>query len=94
MSPRAVVTGATGFIGTSMVHALAGAGVEVVATDRYAPHDALPVRDFIQADLRDSEDWGRVMEGADTVYHLAALPSIARAPWDAYVAVNATGTEH
>ncbi|MCB9788385.1 MAG: NAD(P)-dependent oxidoreductase [Deltaproteobacteria bacterium] len=90
---RVAVTGASGFIGTALVQALAERGDEVVGTDRYAPATPLPVRAFVTADLGDGHALARAFEGAEVVFHLAALPAIARAPDATYAATNVEGTE-
>jgi nucleoside-diphosphate-sugar epimerase len=93
VTPRVAVTGASGFIGTALVQALAGAGARVVATDRFAPAGPLPAARFLQGDVRDPALLDAAFAGAEVVYHLAALASIARAPEAEYRAVNAAGTE-
>lgn len=90
---RAAVTGASGFIGTALVKALAAGGHEVVGTDRFAPSVELPIREFVTADLGDGHGLARAFDGAEVVFHLAALPAIARAPDSTYVDTNIAGTE-
>lgn len=89
---RVAVTGASGFIGTSLVRSLAAAGHEVVGTDRFEPAVELPVREFVTADLGDGHRLARALDGAELVFHLAALPAIARAPDATYEATNVAGT--
>jgi UDP-glucuronate 4-epimerase len=90
---RAVVTGATGFIGSHLVHALREAGVTVVGIDRRAPQagaDAgaaasLPLlhrrADYTQvtADLQTC-DLHALLRDTDVVYHLAGIPGV-RSSW-------------
>jgi dihydroflavonol-4-reductase len=89
---RALVTGAAGFIGSHVVAALATAGAEVRAFDRQPLVDVPAGVDPVAGDLLDSEALQRAMEGCDTVFHLAALYSYARADAGAMRAVNVDGT--
>ncbi len=64
---RAVVTGAAGFLGGALTHALRRQGVDVVALDvRRAPGAVL-------ADISRPGEWERALEGADLVVHAAAV---------------------
>lgn len=98
-----VVTGADGFIGSHLVEALLDKGCRVRALAQYnsfnnwgwleeiAPHENL---DVWCGDVRDPEFCRRFTEGADTVFHLAALIAIPYsyiAP-DSYVDTNIKGT--
>ena len=89
---RVVVTGASGFIGTHLVNTLTAQGIEVYATDRYPPVHPLPCARFIEADLLDDAAISPLFEGADTVFHLAAIASIAREERDEYTRVNVDGS--
>ena len=78
---RALVTGATGFIGTHVVRALAARGTEVVAlarpsSDRRAI-EALGARVVI-GDLGDRSSLRAAVADADCVIHLASLLKV---PW-------------
>ncbi|WP_163548810.1 NAD-dependent epimerase/dehydratase family protein [Candidatus Frankia nodulisporulans] len=64
---RAVVTGAAGFLGGAITHALRQAGTEVVALDiRRAPG-------ITTADITRPGDWERALDGADLVVQAAAV---------------------
>src|ERR1700719_1776881 len=70
MSVRALVTGASGFLGRALVPALLAAGESVVATGRktcpFAPHPRLIWR---QADLADpAAPLAGILRGVDTIY--------------------------
>ena len=97
---KALVTGATGFIGSHVVAALAAAGHEVRAFDRRAPPSERPLSppamlarvEPVVGDVLDGEALLRAMRGCDAVFHLAALYSYARADARAMQAVNVDGT--
>jgi len=76
---HALVTGATGGLGRSLVPALIRAGYKVRATGRNAELGAILEKDgaeFISADLRAPLPHD-LLSGIDTIFHLAALSS----PW-------------
>ena len=98
-----VVTGADGFIGSHLVEALLEKDCKVRALAQYnsfnnwgwleeiAPRENL---DVWCGDIRDPEFCRKLIEGADTVFHLAALIAIPYsylAP-DSYVDTNIKGT--
>jgi len=95
---RIVVTGATGFLGGALVRHLAATRPwqHTVALGRDAARGrALQAQgiEFHALDLTDEAAVHRVLRGADTVVHCAALSS----PWgrrEAFVAANLTATEH
>jgi len=101
-APRCVVTGGAGFIGSHLVERLLADGCSVDVVDDFstgsaanlaavAGEDALRVHEL---DVADAEALGPVVDGADWVFHLAALadivPSVAR-PLD-YHRANVDGT--
>ncbi|NGN66944.1 NAD-dependent epimerase/dehydratase family protein [Streptomyces sp. A7024] len=100
-----LVTGAEGFIGSTLVDLLLAEGARVRAFVHYKPYGEKGNLAHLAGDPRvelmagDIRDPGRVMdavEGCDTVFHLAALIGIPYS-YDspgAYVAVNVTGTEN
>ncbi len=79
-----VVTGGAGFIGSTLVRTLLNAGGEVAVIDNLlSGHEknVLEVRDRIKLhilDIRDGTAIAPVIDGADTVFHLAAIPSVPR----------------
>jgi nucleoside-diphosphate-sugar epimerase len=72
---KVLVTGATGFLGRSVVKALAERGHDVVAVAR--PAAALPSENseritYIRGDLRQRGDWVDRINGVEAVVHAAA----------------------
>lgn len=79
----AVVTGASGFIGTALVSALARRG-PVTGIDRFPPRAALDGVTHITADLHDHDPAvTAALAGADVVYHLAGCGDVRDARPDA-----------
>ncbi len=90
---RALVTGATGFIGSHVVAALAGGGAEIRAFDHRPPPGGLPdTVEFVQGDVLDPAAVRHAIEGCDAVFHLAAVYSYARRDAALMEAVNVRGT--
>jgi CDP-glucose 4,6-dehydratase len=92
---RALVTGAHGFVGCHLARTLLERGEAVRVLDRPAPRladvggerlsglDLLGIRaevELVEADLRDAEAVAGAIDGADSVFHLAAqtIVSVAR----------------
>jgi nucleoside-diphosphate-sugar epimerase len=78
---RALVTGASGFIGRALVRRLVADGHEVVATSRHQPAAPTGTEQWVLADLLDPGAVRRLVQevGPDVVFHLAALVSGTRA---------------
>lgn len=90
---KALVTGATGFIGSHLVERLLAEGLEVVCLVRPTSDrkwlDGLPVT-LRTGTLTDGEALRAAADGADYVFHVAGLTK-ARTRRE-YLAVNAEGT--
>ncbi|MFG3116915.1 GDP-mannose 4,6-dehydratase [Streptomyces sp. NPDC048197] len=103
---RVLVTGAEGFIGSTLVDLLVEAGAEVRAFVHYKPYAEKgnlasylrpggPV-EMVAGDVRDAGRVADAVAGCDTVFHLAALIGIPYS-YDspgAYVQTNVVGTEN
>ncbi|MBK1692006.1 NAD-dependent epimerase/dehydratase family protein [Ectothiorhodospira mobilis] len=72
MSPRILITGATGFIGTALAHRLNAEGFALRgAVRRQAPKDA-PYGIVPVGDLHGGTHWQAAVQGVDVIVHLAA----------------------
>ena len=97
---RVLVTGGAGFIGSHLAEGALARGHEVRVLDDLSTGGLAnldPFRDhvdFQKGDLRKAEDCDRAARGCETVFHLAALPSVQRSMEDpaGSHAVNCTGT--
>ena len=87
---RIVVTGAAGFIGSTLAEALVAAGHEVIGLDAFIPYYPRPMKEaniapiagnpgyrFGEVDLR-TDDLDPWLEGADAVVHEAAMAGLMR----------------
>ncbi len=94
---RALVTGATGFVGAAVVRALIKAGVDVRVLARrdsdFSNLQQLKI-DGAYGDLRDKESLRKALAGCGQLYHVAAHYALwARNPAIFYD-VNVTGTKN
>jgi dihydroflavonol-4-reductase len=90
---RALVTGASGFIGRILVRQLLDRGNEVVCLVRTSSRrDGLEGASFAVGDIQDPATLTAAMADVDLVYHLASL---LKMPWkDAFKSVNIQGTRN
>ncbi|MEU6847796.1 GDP-mannose 4,6-dehydratase [Streptomyces sp. NPDC046716] len=100
-----LVTGAEGFIGSTLVDLLLERGAQVRAFVHYKPYGDKghlahllddPRVDVLAGDVRDAGRVSEAVAGCDTVFHLAALIGIPYS-YDspgAYVQTNVVGTEN
>jgi nucleoside-diphosphate-sugar epimerase/UDP-N-acetylmuramyl pentapeptide phosphotransferase/UDP-N-acetylglucosamine-1-phosphate transferase len=98
---RMTVTGGAGFIGSNLVRGLLELdGFRIRVLDDLSTGSALNLKELngrvelIRGDIRDPQVVAAALEGSDVVFHLAALPSVARSVADPRLVheVNATGT--
>ncbi len=99
-----LVTGGAGFIGSTLVRTvldrIKGTDASVVIVDNLLTGHEANIRevrtqvDWHQIDIRDAAAMDSVMQGVDTVFHLAAIPSVPRSIADPIAShtVNADGT--
>lgn len=99
---HALVTGADGFIGSHLVDLLLSQGIKVRALSQYNSFNFWgwlegndhPDLEVVSGDVRDAAFCRHIVQGVDTVFHLAALIAIPYsyvAP-ESYVDTNITGT--
>jgi UDP-glucose 4-epimerase len=88
MKSRVLVTGGAGFIGSHLARRLLDVGHAVRVVDNLATgfrHNLEEVLDrieFIQGDICDPDVCTDAVNGVETVFHLAALPSVPRSMAD------------
>ena len=76
---KAVVTGGAGFVGSHVVDALVADGYEVAVIDNLSggkKENVNPKAVLHELDIRDYEKILPVIDGAEFVFHLAALPRV------------------
>ena len=103
-----VVTGAGGFIGSTLVEELLGRGADVRGIDCFTPYYDLAAKrsnlsaalrhpgfELVEADIR-HDDLAPLLDGAGVVFHQAAQPGV-RLSWaegfDTYDTCNVLGTQ-
>ena len=88
---RVLVTGATGFTGGHLAAHLASSGDQVRVLVRSDKRALVDTKKFavVEGDLRDAGALKRAAEGADVVYHVAAIYRQAGLRDEEYRAVNA-----
>ena len=93
---RALVTGATGFIGWHVAQHLRDAGFEVRGLARPGGTPAAVLPDGVEpitGDLRDADAVRRAADGMDAIFHVAARYSLSRRRAAEVRAVNVGGTQ-
>lgn len=92
---KALVTGATGFVGSHLAEALRSRGDDVTALVRSPARAAalgpLGVR-LVRGDLDDTDSLARAVEGQDVVFHVAGL--VAARDEAEFLRCNRDGTAH
>ena len=84
LTPKVLVTGGAGFIGSNLAEALIDRGAKVSIVDNFVTgfrENLEEIRgsfDFIEADIADQEYAAKAVAGVDVIFHEAALPSVPR----------------
>ncbi|MEU1980422.1 NAD-dependent epimerase/dehydratase family protein [Nocardia sp. NPDC019395] len=75
---KVAVTGAAGYLGTNLLPLLAERGDEITAIDRVAPRQPAAANvTWVSADVLDPASMRAALEGAEIVYHLVAVITLA-----------------
>jgi nucleoside-diphosphate-sugar epimerase len=92
--PKALVTGATGLVGSHIVERLLDDGWSVRALVR-TPANELERRgvDAVRGDVLDADSFARAAQGCDAVFHTAAAITTPGA-WELYRRLNVDGTQN
>lgn len=89
---RVLVTGGTGYLGSTIVRALVRRGHDPTVFARRASASGLPGR-LVDGDVRDRPALARAAKGADAICHTAALLSVWRRRAAEFDEVNVGGLE-
>jgi nucleoside-diphosphate-sugar epimerase len=105
---KCLVTGAGGFIGSHLCEELLRQGHQVIGLDAFIPYYPRSAKEanlapfqshsrfrFEPIDLR-SDSLSRALEGAEVIFHLAAMPGLVKSwtDFDGYWTCNVLGTQH
>ncbi len=87
-TPKVLVTGGAGFIGSNLAEELINLGAKVRMIDNFATgfrenlDEISGDFEFIEGDITDESDVAKAVDGVEIVYHQAALPSVPRSVED------------
>ena len=92
---KCLVTGATGFRGTNLVHELVNASWDVRASGMHGDDTKyitqLPI-EVRMADINSSEEVNEIVKGCDIVFHVAGDTSFWKYYFDRQRRINVNGT--
>lgn len=91
---KILITGATGFVGRSLIPALKASGYEVLCAVS-KPVTWLNAPQIITDRLENMNDWSSILSGIDVVIHLAAKVHVMKGnvPLDEFCKVNSIATK-
>lgn len=87
-TPRVLITGGAGFIGSNLADGLIREGARVRIIDNFATgfrenlEEIVGDFDFMEGDITKPGDLEKAVEGVEVVFHQAALPSVPRSVED------------
>ncbi len=87
---KIAVTGAAGFLGSNLVNQLVEDGHEVTGVDRVRSEHAPKQVKWVLGDVLDRDAMVRALDGAELVYHLIAMITLAHLDEKAWT-VNTVG---
>lgn len=88
ITSKVLVTGGAGFIGSNLADTLIRLGAKVTIIDDFSTgfrenlEEITGDFDFVEADIADESIVKQVVDGVDTIFHQAALPSVPRSVED------------
>ncbi len=91
---KALVTGASGYLGTHLAQRLANDGWGVTAYDMQRSENLPQDIQFIQGDIRDAKTVMKAPSGCDVIFHLVGIMPQAKADEKLMHDVNVGGTEN
>lgn len=91
---KVLVTGGGGFVGSHIVKQLRAMGISCVVLGRnvYPEIEAMGAQ-CVQGDITDASSVQAILQGVDTVFHVAALAGIW-GKWEDYHRINVLGTKN
>ena len=92
MTRLSLVTGGGGFIGGHLVQALHARGERVRVLDIAGAPGLPPEVEVVKASILDRAAVDRALDGADTLYHLAADPNLWSPQRNSFFETNLHGT--
>jgi nucleoside-diphosphate-sugar epimerase len=90
---QVLVTGATGFVGSSLIERLAAEGARVVGLTRSVPRDAFAAIDWVEGSLEDAARMVEVTRGIDTMFHVGGMVGHFGSRRE-YLRINVGGTRN
>jgi len=84
LTSKCLVTGGAGFVGSNLADVLIEQGAKVIIIDNFVTgfrenlEEITGDFDLVEGDLTDEQSLAKALDGVDTVFHQAALPSVPR----------------